>query len=130
MRGAPVTAEEYPSGPAAARRMQDQNPHWLVLFGSWTDELVAFPLFRAPPGSWIAAKDAATLARLMRFAEGRYGYRHLAQMAVSPLSVIVVGPSRQLVCMVDSFPMNGKKSASSTCAPGSRRLCSVRECRG
>lgn len=71
-----MTAAGDPDGRAAARRLQEQNPHWLVLFGSWTGELVAFPLFRAPPGAWVAAKDEATLTRQMRLAEDRYGYRH------------------------------------------------------
>ena len=70
-----MTAENEPAGPVAAAQLQDQNPHWLVQYGMWTGELVAFPLFRAPPGSWVAAKDAAALLRLMRRTEDHCGFR-------------------------------------------------------
>lgn len=69
-----MNADDPPDGPQAAERLQDENPQWLVLYGSWTRELVAFALFGAPPGTWVAAKDAETLVRRMRQTERQYGY--------------------------------------------------------
>lgn len=69
-----MNADDPPGGPQAAESLQDENPQWLVLYGSWTRELVAFALFSAPPGCFVAAKDAETLVRRMRQTERQYGY--------------------------------------------------------
>jgi len=70
-----VNADAPVDGPQAAEVLQEQNPQWLVLFGSWTRDLVAFPLFRAPPGAYAAAKDAESLTQRMRQVERQYGYQ-------------------------------------------------------
>jgi hypothetical protein len=72
-----VDADEPPDSRRAVESLREENPQWLILFGSWTRELVAFPLFPAPVGAWVAAKDVYALTRQMRQAEQRYGYQSL-----------------------------------------------------
>jgi len=34
-----------------ARQIQDKSPGWMVLWGVYTRQFIAFPLFDAPPGT-------------------------------------------------------------------------------
>lgn len=52
-----------------AREIQQQLPGWLVLFGTYTKEYVAFPLFDAPPGTILAAAYPPALINRMRQTE-------------------------------------------------------------
>jgi hypothetical protein len=56
----------------AARRIEDDRPGWMVVFGTYTRQYVAFPLFDAPPGTVLADRNPDTLTRQMRAAERRY----------------------------------------------------------
>ncbi|HLI36722.1 MAG TPA: hypothetical protein VKV80_05185 [Streptosporangiaceae bacterium] len=52
-----------------ARRIEEEQPRWMVVFGVYTRQYVAFPLFHAPPGTILADTDPETLTRRMRAAE-------------------------------------------------------------
>lgn len=52
-----------------AREIQQQQPGWLVLFGTYTKEYVAFPLFDAPPGTILAAFYPPALIHRMQQTE-------------------------------------------------------------
>lgn len=69
LRESNMTAEHHDDATDTATRLQEQNPGWLILFGSWTRQYIAFPLFPAPYGSYVAARDPRELARGMRLVE-------------------------------------------------------------
>jgi hypothetical protein len=54
---------------AAAARLQQAHPAWLVLYGPWTRRYYAFPRFAVPPGTIAAAATAGELASLMQVTE-------------------------------------------------------------
>jgi len=58
-------AERYQT----AQSIQQANPGWLVIWGVYTRQYVAFPLFRAPTGYIVASGNPDTLVQRMRQAE-------------------------------------------------------------
>jgi hypothetical protein len=54
------------SSPEEAARLAADNPCWLVIYGTWTRDLVVYPRFKVPPGTWLAAPSAAVLLPRMR----------------------------------------------------------------
>jgi hypothetical protein len=52
-----------------ARRLEAENPLWIVIFGVYSGEFVCFPRFGLDGGSIVAAKDPRTLPPRMRAAE-------------------------------------------------------------
>ena len=52
-----------------ARRLEAENPLWIVIFGVYSGEFVCFPRFGVDGGSIVAAKDPRTLPPRMRTAE-------------------------------------------------------------
>jgi hypothetical protein len=50
----------------AAEQVNATFPDWLVLWGPFSQQFVAFPLFRAPRGTVLASHDISRLERLMR----------------------------------------------------------------
>lgn len=62
------------SGDAAEMRriagqMEEDNPDWIVLYGVFTREFVAFPRFDAPRGTVLSALYPAALPPRMRSVE-------------------------------------------------------------
>lgn len=53
----------------AAARLQHDHSHWLVMWGCYTRNYIAFPLFAAPRGIILTAADPAQLAARMRTQE-------------------------------------------------------------
>lgn len=50
-----------------AREIEQQQPGWMVLYGTYSHEYVAFPLFHAPPGTILAAAyPPALIARIQQ----------------------------------------------------------------
>jgi hypothetical protein len=50
------------------------NPGWIVLFGSYSQQFVAFPLFpEAPAQSFLTAADPGELQHSIQEADQRYG---------------------------------------------------------
>jgi len=68
-----------------ARRLELDNPGWIVVFGAYTRQFVAFPRFRAPARTIIAAMYPAALPARMREVEGRFNMAE-PQREVSPLA--------------------------------------------
>jgi hypothetical protein len=54
-----------------AGRMEEDNPSWIVVFGVFTREFVAFPRFDAPRGTVVTASYAAALPPRMRAIEAQ-----------------------------------------------------------
>jgi hypothetical protein len=70
--GAPAVAGSghgQVGGYQRAARIEERNVGWLVVFGAYTQEFVAFPRPALPISGWLASQDPGTLVRLMRQAE-------------------------------------------------------------
>ena len=52
-----------------AKAIQAAHPDWLVMWGVFTHQYVAFPLFHAPAGSIVQSASPERLVRRMRHAE-------------------------------------------------------------
>jgi hypothetical protein len=67
--GTPGSAHGQVDGYQRAARIEERNVHWLVVFGAYTREFVAFPRPALPVSGWVASQDPGTLVRLMQQAE-------------------------------------------------------------
>jgi hypothetical protein len=52
-----------------AQRLEHENPSWIVLYGAYSKEFVAFPRFAAPRGTIVALGDPAALPSRLRLIE-------------------------------------------------------------
>jgi hypothetical protein len=52
--------------------LQRDHPRWLVLYGTYTRQYVAFPLFSAPRGTILSNAQPGALARQIQKAEARF----------------------------------------------------------
>lgn len=66
-----MSPEEIEANQAAARQIELQHPGWMVLWGVYSKQYVAFPLFAAPAGTILAAGYAPALAPRMAAVERR-----------------------------------------------------------
>jgi hypothetical protein len=66
-----MSPEDDEANRETARQIEVQRPGWMVLWGAYSKEYVAFPLFAAPPGTIVAARYAPALASRMQAAERR-----------------------------------------------------------
>jgi hypothetical protein len=55
-----------------AARLDRDNPQWLVVWGIFSHEFVAFPLFRVPEGTILCARTGLELAGRMQQTEKIY----------------------------------------------------------
>lgn len=62
----PVTADDSRE---AARAIEQQQPGWMVVYGSYSKQYVAFPLFSAPPGTILTASYPPALITRMQKTE-------------------------------------------------------------
>jgi hypothetical protein len=76
MTGSPRPAATTRPDAAQMRRiaaqMEEDNPFWIVVFGVYTREFVAFPRFTAPRGTIVTALYPDALPPRMRAIEGRH----------------------------------------------------------
>jgi hypothetical protein len=56
-----------------AARLDHENPQWIVIWGIFSHQFVAFPLFRVPPGTVHCYRSESELLRQMRQTENIYG---------------------------------------------------------
>jgi hypothetical protein len=49
-----------------ARRLEADNPLWIVVFGTYSKEFVCFPRFTVPGKAIVAARDPGALSSRMR----------------------------------------------------------------
>jgi len=49
-----------------AQRLERENPSWIVLYGAYSKEFVAFPRFVAPRGTIVVARHPSTLPTRLR----------------------------------------------------------------
>jgi hypothetical protein len=63
-----VRADEH-AAREEARRLEAENPLWIVIFGVSSREFVCFPRFGLNGGGIVAAKDPGTLLHRMRTVE-------------------------------------------------------------
>ncbi len=66
--GVAVTVDEH-AARGEARRLEAENPLWIVIFGVYSGEFVCFPRVGLDGGSIVAAKDPGSLPRRMRRVE-------------------------------------------------------------
>lgn len=64
-----------------AERLESDNPLWIVVFGDYSREFVAFPRFPVPQGTVVAARYPAAMPAKMRAVEGRALSRPAASTA-------------------------------------------------
>jgi hypothetical protein len=58
-----------------AAQVQRENPGWLVIWGEYSRQYTAFPLFpEAPAGIVISYRNPAILANRLRQVQERYGF--------------------------------------------------------
>jgi hypothetical protein len=55
----------------AARELERDNPDWIVVFGVYSQQFVAFPRFPAPPRTIVVASYPGALPTRMRAVERR-----------------------------------------------------------
>jgi len=63
-----------PAQRAAAAAIQRDHRYWLIMYGPHSRMLYAFPLFLAPPGTFLAAPSPPALLAGMRRAELAAGH--------------------------------------------------------
>jgi hypothetical protein len=71
-----ITEEVLDTGRAVqvAERLEENNPDWVIMYGSYSREFVAFPVYLdAPDNSYCSAKDPAALGDHIRATERRHG---------------------------------------------------------
>ena len=57
-----------------AERLEVDNPDWVIMYGSYSREYVAFPVYPdAPDNSYCSAKDPVALDDHIRATERRHG---------------------------------------------------------
>jgi hypothetical protein len=56
-----------------AARLDRDNPRWLVVWGTFSHQFVAFPLFEVPGGTVLCCRTGPELVRRMQQAEEIYG---------------------------------------------------------
>jgi hypothetical protein len=69
-------AQAAPAGhdhAAEADQLDRDNPQWLVVWGIFSLQFVAFPLFDVPDGTVLCARSAPELLRQIRQTEEIYG---------------------------------------------------------
>lgn len=64
-----MTAESLESARDEARRLETENPLWIVVYGVCTKEYVCFPRFTVPGGAIVAARYPGALLPRMRRVE-------------------------------------------------------------
>ena len=67
----------------AAAQLQRDHEHWLVMWGCYTRNYIAFPLFAAPRGTILTASAPDEMAAKMRRQERSAGVR-VPQPSPSP----------------------------------------------
>lgn len=75
-----VTADLLDAGQAVrvAERLEEDNPDWVIIYGSYSREFVAFPVYPdAPDNCYCSAKDPAALHSHIRDTERRHGRARL-----------------------------------------------------
>jgi hypothetical protein len=55
-----------------ARHLEAKSPNWLVLWGAYTHQFIAFPRFDAPSGTIVTATYPDALAGRTREVERRF----------------------------------------------------------
>ena len=92
-----MTGDQYEAGCQTAEQIERDRPRWLIIFGCYSHEFVAFPLFPAPPGTVLVAHYAPALIERMERAEHDYRgipVRHETGPATQPGGRVVACPGR------------------------------------
>ena len=63
--------DEHDANRETARQIEQQRPGWMVVYGIYSKEFVAFPLFHAPPGTILTAGYPPALTARMQELERR-----------------------------------------------------------
>ena len=88
------SADRYQDGCQNAQQIERDHPLWMVIFGCYSHEYVAFPLFQAPPGTVLAAHYAPALIARMEGAERDYCGLSVRDPAIQVGGQDVTSPGR------------------------------------
>ena len=66
-----VSPDDLDGNRQYAREIEQQQPGWIVLYGNYSKEYVAFPLFAAPPGTVLTASYPPALITRIQQTERR-----------------------------------------------------------
>jgi hypothetical protein len=66
-----MSGDEHEANREAARQIELQRPGWMVVWGVYSKQYVAFPLFAAPAGTIVAAAYPPALESRMQAVELR-----------------------------------------------------------
>ena len=61
--------DEHEANRVTARQIEQQQPGWMVVYGTYSREYVAFPLFPAPAGTILTASYPPALVQRIRAAD-------------------------------------------------------------
>jgi hypothetical protein len=64
-----MTAEKAEDMRRIAEKLEAENPQWIVLFGVYSQQFVAFPRFSVPSGTIVAARYPGAMPDRMRAVE-------------------------------------------------------------
>ena len=64
-----MTADSLENARDEARRLEAENPLWIVVYGVYSKEFVCFPRFTVPGGAIVAARYPGALLSRMRRVE-------------------------------------------------------------
>ncbi len=78
-----MTPDEHEAGRQTAQQIQRDHPRWMVVYGAYTREYVAFPLFPAPAGTILASHYPPALIEHIR-ATDHYATSHPAPPGPAP----------------------------------------------
>ena len=65
-------SDDETSRRAKAEDIQHDHPRWLVVYGVYTHQYVAFPRFDAPTGTILSAAKPGELVRQLQRTEARF----------------------------------------------------------
>lgn len=66
-----IVSGDYAAEHEAARRVESQRPNWVVVWGVYSKEYVAFPLFQTRSSMVLASGNVSELASHMREVENQ-----------------------------------------------------------
>lgn len=58
------------------KALESENPLWIVVFGIYSRQFVAFPRFSVPNGTMAVARYPAALCQRMRRIEEQYAWNY------------------------------------------------------
>lgn len=74
---------DYPAEREAAKKVESQRPGWMVIWGVYSEEYVAIPLFRDGSGLILASGSTSALVTRMQEVESQIESMRRARKRIS-----------------------------------------------